>query len=376
MPSTKHRQQIVGKARKIIVKIGTAVLTGDDGKLDTRIIAAICRQISALIDAGRQVIVVSSGAVGAGVGLLELPERPKDLPMIQAAAAVGQGLLMKFFERNFARYGRHAAQILITRSDFEDRRRYVNIQNTLAALHHVNAVPIINENDTVAVDELRFGENDLIAALTANLVQADLLTILSTVDGLQKQNEIVDFVPEMTDQTFALAQTTKSTFGMGGMPAKLQAIYVATQAGVDVILANGRKRDILKRVILNGEQLGTVFAGRPNRLRGRRSWIALAVRPAGTITVDSGAARALIKGGKSLLPGGVTEVTGRFERNAVVSVVDQSQHELARGQVNYASAELEKIMGRRTAEITDILGRTDKTDDEVIHRNNLIITAG
>ncbi|NLX04193.1 MAG: glutamate 5-kinase, partial [Phycisphaerae bacterium] len=172
MPSTQVRQKIVRSARRVVVKVGTNVLTDSSGRLDPRVIASLCRQVSRLIESGRQMVVVSSGAVGAGVGLLRLPGRPKDLAMLQASAAVGQGMLMKIFERNFARHGRHAAQILVTRSDFEDRRRYVNIRRTLDALHRVGAVPIINENDTVAVDELRFGDNDLIAALTANLVQA------------------------------------------------------------------------------------------------------------------------------------------------------------------------------------------------------------
>jgi len=374
MPSQRTREKIMSSARRLVVKIGTSVLADPNGQLDTRRVASLCRQLVRLIDGGRQVVVVSSGAVGAGMGVLGLTRRPKDLPMLQAAAAVGQGTLMKAFERNFSRHGRHAAQVLVTRSDFEDRRRYVNIRRTLDALHRLAAVPIINENDTVAVDELRFGENDLIAALTANLIQADLLVILSTVDGLIRTGEVVDFVETVDDSVLALAGRDTSSLGMGGMRAKLQAIYAATQAGVDVILANGRSRDILGRVVLADRRVGTVFAGRPDRLGGRRSWIALAVRPAGKIVVDPGAARALVNGGKSLLPSGISAVLGKFDRGAVVAVVDQDHAELARGQVNYSSGQLTRIKGRRCSEIANILGK--KLTDEAIHRNNLIVTAG
>ena len=287
MPSTQVRQKIVRSARRVVVKVGTNVLTDSSGRLDPRVIASLCRQVSRLIESGRQVVVVSSGAVGAGVGLLKLPGRPKDLAMLQASAAVGQGMLMKVFERNFARHGRHAAQILVTRSDFEDRRRYVNIRRTLDALHRVGAVPIINENDTVAVDELRFGDNDLIAALTANLVQADLLALLSSVDGLIREGQVVDFVQAVGEEAFGLVQKSRSALGVGGMQAKLQAIYLATQAGVDAVLANGRKRSVLDRVILAGERMGTVFAGSRNRMAARRGWIAMAVRPAGQLVVDA-----------------------------------------------------------------------------------------
>lgn len=374
MPSTQVRQKIVRSARRVVVKVGTNVLTDSSGRLDPRVIASLCRQVSRLIESGRQMVVVSSGAVGAGVGLLKLPGRPKDLAMLQASAAVGQGMLMKIFERNFARHGRHAAQILVTRSDFEDRRRYVNIRRTLDALHRVGAVPIINENDTVAVDELRFGDNDLIAALTANLVQADLLAILSSVDGLIREGQVVDFVQAVGEEAFGLVQKSRSALGVGGMQAKLQAIYLATQAGVDAVLANGRKRSVLDRVILDGERMGTVFAGSRNRMAARRGWIAMAVRPAGQLVVDAGAARALVSGGKSLLPSGLTDVVGQFDRDAVVAVVDADGRELARGQVNYSAHEIAKIKGRKSAEIAAILG--EKPADEVIHRNNLIVTAG
>jgi len=349
MHSRLTREKIVRSARKLVVKIGTAVLSDKHGQLDMRIVGALCRQVVGLMDAGRQVVIVSSGAVGAGMGVLGLADRPKSLPMLQASAAVGQGMLMKVFERNLARHGRHAAQILLTRSDFEDRRRYVNIRNTLNALQQVGAVPIINENDTVAVDELRFGENDLIAALMANLTQSDLLVVLSTVDGLIKAGRVLDFVETIDDSVLALAGKNTNAVGMGGMQAKLQAIYLATEAGIDVVLANGRRREILDHIVLAGTRCGTVFAGRPTRLGGRKGWIALAAS-------------------------GVLDVSGSFDRQAVVAVVDRAGDELARGQVNYSSTDLARIKGQRSQEIAAILGH--KIADEVIHRNNLIVTAG
>jgi len=375
MPSKLHRQKIVRSARKLVIKIGTNVLADERGRLNTRRVLSLCRQICELIAAGREVVVVSSGAIGAGVGVLGLPGRPRDLPMLQAAAAVGQNKLMQVFETGFRRFGLHAAQILVTRSDFENRRRYVNINNTLRMLHHLRAVPIINENDTVAVDEIRFGENDLLAALAANLVRADLLAILTSVEGFMDDGgDIIDFVEQVNGDIFNLVDTRKTTLGVGGMETKLQAIYLATQAGIDVVLANGRRSGILKRLILSGEQVGTVFAAQSSRLDGRRRWIALAVRPAGKLVIDAGATRALVTGGKSLLPSGVVSIVGKFDRGAIVAVVDDSGRELARGQVTYSSAEIAKIKSRRTTEIAAVLGF--KLADEVIHRNNLIVTAG
>jgi len=374
MPSTTIRQKIVRSAKRLVVKLGTHVLTDDAGRLESGKVVSLCGQVAGLVSSGREVIVVSSGAIGAGVGVLGLSGRPKDLATLQASAAVGQGKLMQVFERGLERFGLHAAQILVTRSDFEDRRRYLNIRHTIDALRRVESVPIINENDTVAVDEIRFGDNDLIAALTANLIQADLLVLLTVVDGLVRGKEVVDFVESLDDEIVGLADGGKSPLGIGGMRSKLQTIMMASQAGIDVVLANGRRRGILNRLILAGEREGTVFSARPRRLHGRRGWIALAARPAGRIVVDAGAARALIGGGKSLLPSGVVGVEGEFDRLDVVAVVDSGGRQLARGQVNYGSVELAKIKGRRSSEIARILGQ--KLADEVIHRNYMIVTAG
>jgi len=371
MPSREIRERIVRSARRLVVKIGTHVLTDERGELDLRVVRSLCRQVSRLIEAGRQVAVVSSGAIGAGVGMLSLAGRPKRLPMLQAAAAVGQGKLMQIFEQALSRQGLHAAQVLVTRADFEDRRRYVNITRTLEALHRVRAVPILNENDTVAVDEIRFGDNDVIAALTANLVRADLMVLLTVVDGLYRGDELIDFVPRVQQDVLGVAQARKSTLGRGGMQSKLQSVLMATEAGVDVVIANGRRTDVLPKLILKGDRLGTVFAGQARKIASRRSWLAWAVRPAGRITVDAGAVRALSAGGKSLLPSGITGVTGRFSRGAVVEVAGPDGKCFARGQVKYAADEISRIAGRKTTEIPQILGAA--VADEVIHRNDLTL---
>jgi len=375
MPSMTLRDKIARSAKRIVVKVGTNVLTDAHGRLDPRIVVSLCRQIVSLIDAKRQVVVVSSGAVGAGVGLLELPGRPKTLPMLQAAAAVGQGMLMNVFEKNLAKQNHHAAQILVTRSDFEDRRRYLNIRNTLDALQKFHTVPIINENDTVAVDELKFGDNDLIASLTANLWQADVLVLLSSVDGLIDGGSVVDFVESMDSSVLGLAKSTKSALGSGGMKTKLQAVATATTTGIHVVIANGRRTNVLPDMLLKNKQLGTLFAGQNARLASRRGWLAFAAKTQGRIVVDAGAAKALAKGGKSLLPSGITAVVGEFERGRVVAVIDGEGTTLARGVTQYSSAEIVRIKGKRSSQIVEILGPAHANGDEVIHRNNMIVVA-
>ncbi len=246
MPSTVVRNKIVSSAKKIVIKIGTNALTDAKGQLDTQLIGSMATQLWKLKEAGKDIVVVSSGAGGAGMNVWGMARRPKELPMLQAAAAVGQSKLMQIFERGFSKYNLPVAQVLVTRADFVDRRRYLNIERTLTALNQLNAVPIINENDTVAVDENRFGDNDLIAALVANLVRADLLVLLTVVPGLlDREGNRVDFVPKVEDGILSLLRSEKSVLGSGGMQSKLQAVKLATNAGVDTVIANGRQADIL-----------------------------------------------------------------------------------------------------------------------------------
>ncbi len=374
MPSKQIRENVVNSARTIVIKIGTAVLTGNDGKLDEGIIRSIANQVRVLSENKKNVIIVSSGAIGAGMGILCLTKRPKTLPQLQASASIGQGKLIQLFEKTLAKHNLHTAQILLTRSDFEDRKRYINIERTLSALHKFHAIPIINENDTVSVDEIRFGDNDLIAALLANLARADILMILSVVDGLlDKQGLPIDYVESVSDQTMLLLRSEKTMRGVGGMRSKLQAIKLATQTGINTVLANGKRKHIITDLIIKGKKLGTVFAAGKKRVRGKRRWIALAAKPKGTIVIDEGASRAILSGGKSLLPGGIVKLSGNFLKGDVLKIADTKGKELARGTINYNSENLDKIRGKRTGEIKKILG-TD-SPDEAIHRDNLIINS-
>lgn len=373
MPSTETRELLVKSAKRIVVKIGTNVLTDTKGRLDARLIRSLAGQIARLHQRGLEITVVSSGSIGAGMGVMALPRRPTSLPMLQATASVGQPELMRLFKEGLHRHNLHAAQMLLTRSDFEDRIRYLNIRNTIAALHELSAIPIINENDTVAVDEIRYGDNDIIAALTSNLIRADLLVLLTVVDGLiGSDGERIDAVERIDAQVEKLVKSTKSSLGSGGMASKLQAIRRVTEAGDYAVIANGRTRDVLVR-LLDGRKVGTLFMTSPNKMRARKRWIGWSVRPRGTIVVDDGAAHALRRGGKSLLAIGVTAVRGQFDKGDVIRVQDTTGEEFARGLSNYGTADLCKIKGLRSSQFKAILG--ENTYDEVIHRDNLVITA-
>ncbi|MBX6316489.1 MAG: glutamate 5-kinase, partial [Isosphaeraceae bacterium] len=322
---------------------------------------------------------VSSGAVGAGVGQLGLKRRPDHLPQLQAAAAVGQAFLIRAYDEGFRRHGRHAAQLLLTHEDFDGRIRYLNMRNTLSALFEFNAVPVINENDTISVDEIKFGDNDRLAALVANLLQAPLLVLLSVVDGLCRIDpetgalgEVVPLVLDLDEETFGLAHSRKSTLGTGGMRSKLQAARLVTQAGGSVIIASGTEPEPLTR-LLAGEPVGTLFLAKGRTQRARPLWIGLTARPKGHFVVDAGARIALESGRKSLLPIGIVEIIGEFDRGDVVGIRDPEGHEFARGLTNYGTAEARQIRGLRTEQIRQVLGSAPY--DEVIHRDNLVLTS-
>jgi glutamate 5-kinase len=319
--------------------------------------------------------VVSSGAVGAGVGELKLPGRPGDLPGLQAAAAVGQPLLMRAWHDSFEKFSRRVAQILVTRQDFENRTGYLNIGNTIRALHERDVIPIINENDTVAVEELGFTDNDGLAALMTHMVGADVLVILSGVDGLlapvegSAEPRPLDVVPKITAEVMALVSDDKSSLGRGGMGNKLAAVASVTRAGEAVVIAGGKKADVLTRVFA-GELEGTLFLPEGERTAARLRWIGQAARPAGKVVVDAGAAEA-VKKGKSLLPSGVRGHEGRFARGDVIAIADAEGREFARGLANYSAEEVGRIKGLKTAQIAAVLG--EKPYDEVVHRDYLVI---
>ncbi|BAM03654.1 glutamate 5-kinase [Phycisphaera mikurensis] len=369
-------------AREIVVKIGSQLLAtarrprgGGEPRLavDTRFIGAIARQVAGLHADGRRVTLVSSGAIAAGCAELGRADRPTDVADAQAVAAVGQRRLMTHWHDAFARVGLGVGQVLLTRTDFDDRLRFLNLHNCVTRLQAMDCVPIANENDTVAVEELRFGDNDLLAALLSNAVHADALVILSGVAGLLDGGGAV--IPEVSDLLAASAQVRadRSGWGSGGMGTKIDAARIVVGAGATCVIAGGRQRDVVARVLAGeAEDAGTLFVPAARRLDARRRWIGLTARPAGGVTVDAGAARALAGGGASLLASGITATTGAFDRGDVLLVRDAAGRELARGLSNYAAAEVRLLQGRQSGDFARILGRPAYS--AVIHRDSLVLT--
>lgn len=376
MPSTELRQTVLTAARRVIVKIGTQLLThGDPDQpgLDLRYIRQMARQIVTLREAGYEITLVSSGAIGAGCAELGLEHRPTDVAAQQAVAAVGQRRLMDHMHKAFSRYQLHVGQVLLTRSDFDDRVRFLNIRNCVNQLHAMNCIPILNENDTVAVDEIRFGDNDQLAALMCNALRADALILLTGVDGLlDADGQVVDLVQNISDY-LDIARQGKSKWGSGGMITKLDAARKVTDAGEIAAIAHGREKNVLLR-LLKGEKLGTIFVPAQRKLDSRQRWIGMTARPAGTVTIDEGAVTALAQKGKSLLATGITNTTGQFERGDILLIRDPAGREVARGLTNYTADELRLIMGKRSSQFEKILGRLAYA--EVIHRDNLVILNG
>jgi len=372
---------VVLSAKTWVVKVGTSVLAGPDGSLDPERVDHLAEEISAVMDSGREVALVSSGAVGAGIGRLGLKRRPDNLRKLQAAAAIGQAYLIRAYDEGFRRHGRHAAQLLLTHEDFDSRPRYLNMRNTLTALFEYNAVPVINENDTISVDEIKFGDNDRLAAMVTNLLRAPLLVILSVVDGLYRSDpgqgaggttaEAVPLVPNLDDDVLGLAGTSRSALGTGGMSSKLASAKLVTQAGGSVIIASGKKANPLTR-ILKGEQVGTLFLARGATQTARKRWIGLTARPRGHLVVDSGARKAIESSHRSLLPIGVLDVVGHFGKGDVVGVRDGDGQEFARGLSNFGTEDLIQVRGKKTAEVRKALGVASY--DEVIHKDNLVLT--
>lgn len=371
------RDDLVHSSRTWVVKVGTSVLAAPDGTLDLARVGHLADEISAVAATGRRVALVSSGAVGAGIGRLGLTRRPAELPRLQAAAAVGQAYLIRAYDEQFRRHGLHAAQLLLTHEDFDSRVRYLNMRNTLSALFELSAVPIINENDTISVDEIKFGDNDRLAAMVANLLGAPLVVILSVVDGLYRgdpgeggQGEVIPLVPRLDEATLGLAGDSRSSLGTGGMRSKLQAARQVTQAGGSVIITSGRSARPLSR-ILAGEPVGTLFLARGQNQAARKRWIGLTARPRGHFVVDPGARRALESGTRSLLAIGILEVVGEFGKGDVVGIRDADGREFARGLTNYATPEARLIRGLRNEQVRQVLGTLY---DEVVHRDNLVLT--
>ena len=365
------------RARRLVVKVGSGLITSPGEGLDAKRINALDADIAALVAERREVALVSSGAIVAGTARLGLTSRPRSIPEKQAAAAVGQSALMWHYEQAFKRHGIKVGQVLLTGQDISDRGRYLNARNTLLDF---SVLPIVNENDTVAVEEIKVGDNDNLAALVADLIDADLLVLLTDVDGLYTGDprrdpsaRRIDTVEAVTEEIQKLCFDKDGRVSIGGMATKLEAAQKAGASGIPMVIASGREPGTLGR-LLKGEALGTHFVPRDDRLAARKRWIAFAVPPQGRLTVDAGARKALTEKGKSLLPSGVTHVDGEFGAGEVVSVTDAGGREFARGLVNFDAVELRKIRGAKTAEIEKTLGY--KGLAEVIHRDNLVVLSG
>jgi glutamate 5-kinase len=377
------RQEIASASKTVVVKVGTRVLTHDDGTLDPDRVTALAEQIVQLMDQKRQVVLVSSGAVGAGIGRLGLGQRPTDLAHLQAVAAVGQSRLIESYNRALEKFGRHAAQILLTADDLNDRTRYLNVRNTLLALFQYGALPIINENDTVRVDELQrnVGDNDRLAAMVTNLLRAPLLVLLSDVEGLFDQhpsNPDAAVIPLVTQFDGALREfqrqpttrTGPNQLSRGGMASKLEATRLAVSAGESVVIANGRRPNVLVE-IMGGETVGTLFLAQGPAVTARKRWIGLTAQPCGRLVLDTGAHQAVEQQGRSLLAIGIRRIEGIFQKGDVVGLCREDGQEFARGLTNYGSEELRRIAGQPTERIIEILGH--RPYDEVVHRDNLAI---
>jgi len=365
-------------AKRIVVKIGSGVLTEDNG-LNLKALRSISRQICQLADRGLEIILVSSGAMASGIKKIGLSKRPDEIPKRQAIAAVGQAGLIMEYEKSFARYNKKVAQILLTSDDLVNRKRYLNARNTLCTLLSWQVIPIINENDTVVVEEIKFGDNDNLAAMITLLMDADILINLTDIDGLYTRNprkyqdaELISVVTTIKKDIEKYASDIPGPLGTGGMLSKIIAAKKLTAAGIPMLIAGGEKHDILIKLFA-GKEHGTFFIPKKEKLANRKCWIAFTLKPKGTIMIDDGAAAAILKSGKSLLPSGIVRVDGEFSVGAAVEFKRESNDEiLGTGLVNYCASDIRKIMGLKSGKIKKYLGH--KSYDEVIHRDNLAIT--
>jgi glutamate 5-kinase len=373
------RQEIAATATTIVVKVGTRVVTQEHGRLNEERIAQLAEELHQVISSGRKVALVSSGAVGAGIGRLGLTGRPSDVAHLQAVAAVGQSLLVEAYERALRAHGHHAAQILLTADDLDRRTSYLNARNTILTLmNEYGAVPIINENDTVSVEELQttFGDNDRLAAIVTNLIRAPLLVLLSDVDGLYNgdpadpASALIPTVKRLNQSVFDLVRDRITGLSRGGMASKLRAAQQATAAGENVIIASGRSPGALQGII-NGCAVGTLVLARGHTITARKRWIGYTAKLRGQLVLDAGARRAVEQDGRSLLAIGILKAAGRFRKGDVVALCDAGGAEFARGLTNYDSDDVLRIRGLKSSEITQILGHCPH--DEVVHRNNLVV---
>lgn len=366
-------------AKRIVIKIGSRVLVQSSGRPALTRIQTLVQQMAELHNCGKEIVLVSSGAIAAGIEALGLALRPTYLPELQMAASVGQVQLMTVYNNFFVRENCNIGQVLLTHDDLTNRTRHLNARNTILALLRQGAIPIINENDVVSVDEIKFGDNDILASLVTILLEADVLLLLTSTDGLLENNDSpratrVPYLESVTEEALALASAKGSKFSLGGMASKLQSAQTAVEGGASVLIADGRADNVIVR-LMNGEDLGT-YIGQKNlkvvhKIRRRKKWIAFFHKSTGTLVVDEGAVKALVEANNSLLPVGVLDVQGRFAKGSLVNVKSKDGTIIAKGLVDYSSEQILKIKGLRTSEVTRLLGSEDY--EEVIHRENMVV---
>ncbi len=356
--------------QRYVVKVGTSVLTDDRGRLLKTRLNHLVAQISEATKEHAFPVIVSSGAIACGMSELSLTQRPRSLAQLQACAAIGQVVLMQYYAKAFAKHGLTVAQVLLTQDDLSNPDRFQNAKQTLLALLQRGVIPIINENDTVAVDEIAFGDNDRLAALVSGAVDAQLLVMLSDVEGFLKEGQLIEKIEALNDEHFNAVHATKRATTKGGMRSKLEAAQIVGHNGIPMVLASGKRKNVLANV-LSGNSIGTLFVPPADRLSAKKWWIAFSLRkPKGTIIIDEGAEDALLKRGKSLLASGVLQVQGRFDEHACIAITNQRNQELARGVTNYPSGDLRKICGLKSKEIENTLGMSNPP--EVIHRDHMV----
>ena len=377
MGNKDFRKKILGKARRIVVKVGSSILASVEKGLHYEVFSHLTKEISDLKRQGYEIVLVSSGAIAAGMEKLGYKTRPQAITQKQATAAVGQTRLMNIYENYFSRFQQMVAQVLLTHDDLSHRRRFLNARNTLLTLLELGIIPIINENDTVVVDEIKFGDNDNLSALITNLIGADLLIILTDIEGLcdsdPRVNPNARCIPLVEDTDVdmgGIVGETKSEMSVGGMISKVKAARKASRFGIPTVVARGTKEGVLHQ-ILKGKEIGTLILPKREALSSRKHWIAFNPKPKGDVIVDDGAKKAIVQRGKSLLPSGVVKIKGSFDRGDLVTCLGPRGKEFARGLVNYSATELEKIKGQRSDQIESTLGY--KYSDEVIHRNDLVV---
>jgi glutamate 5-kinase len=371
------RKETLGSVRRIVVKVGSSVLASVERGLHLDVFAHLTKEISELKRQGIEILLVSSGAIAAGMEKLGYRSRPRSITQKQATAAIGQPRLMNIYETHFSRHQQRVAQVLLTHDDLSHRRRFLNARNTLMALLELGLIPIINENDTVVVDEIKVGDNDNLSALVTNLIEADLLIILTDIEGLcdrdprtHPEARCIPLVEDVDMDMKGMIGGTSGAWNVGGMVSKIQAAQKAARFGVPTVIASGTRNEILHQ-ILKGKEVGTLILPKVTPLSSRKHWIAFNLHPKGDVVVDEGAKKAVLQRGKSLLPSGVTRVRGTFGRGDLISCLGPRGKEFARGLVNYSASELDKIRGLRTDRIEGVLGY--KYSDEVIHRDDLVV---